>query len=420
MENITRYFEVGFEDDGIYSVNIITADTGDNDLEAVRETAERHAGRYGYRVAYVNEKPEWYADEHKRKGMPVYPIDEEARRKYTMGEDDAQETTDDYFIVNQETGKLELHFDKATYQALSEDAKRTIKSHFLWGRRSGCWISRCKEPNLYGARRVAQELGLTDAGKTGERLSFAEQMERKAERAERRAERYDARSEAAEKRGQVLQKPINDMHGDIAFFTQPNINTSGGRAFTRRREKMFAAFERGFEEFRKSAYWQERAETARRTAGQAELKDKGFIGRRIAERESDIRKLRKSIEEYESFIPALEKGETPRDHYGWEVRLSLEQVQGQIELWLDRLEVKLDELGFYQECMNSLGGVTFSKANLNKGDLLYINRCKEPVRFLRGGPKNFTYEFTLPHMKYANGDPMQGQAAYAEIRGRAE
>jgi hypothetical protein len=68
--------------------------------------------------------------------------------------------TQDYFIVNKETGKLELHFDKATYQALDDDAKAEIKSNFLWGRRSGCWISRCKEPNLYHAKRVAQKFRL--------------------------------------------------------------------------------------------------------------------------------------------------------------------------------------------------------------------------------------------------------------------
>lgn len=343
-------------------------------------------------------------DEFAAKYLPVL----EAR-------DAATETPDDYFIRNQETGKLELHFDKSTYTALDEDAKKRIKGAFLWGRNSGCWISRCKEPNLYDAERVAKSLGLYDAGKTGERLSYAEQMGRKAERAERRADRYEAHSEAAHRRGEALQKPINDMHGDIAFFTQPNINTSAGRAFTRRREKMFAAFDRGFEEFRKSAYWQDRAKIARATAQGKQLQDKGFVMRRIKERESDIRKLRKSIEEYESFIPAIEKGETPRDHNGWEVKITRERAEKQIEIWLDRLEAKLDELGFYQDCLDQLGGVAFSRDNLHKGDLLIISRYREPVRFFRGGPKNFTYEFIEPHMRYANGEQMQGQAAYAEI-----
>ena len=342
-------------------------------------------------------------DEFAAKYLPVL----EAR-------DAEPETPDDYFIRNMETGKLELHFAKSTYVALDDDAKKRIKGAFLWGRNSGCWISRCKVPNLYDAERVAQSLGLYDAGKTGERLSFAEQMERKAERAERRAERYEARSDAAYNEGKALQKPIDDMRGDIAFFTQPNINTSAGRAFTRQRERMFASFERGFEAFNKSAYWKDRAETARATANQKELKDKGFVMRRIKERESDIRKLRKSIEEYEGFLPAFEKGETPRDHNGWEVRITRERTEEQIGIWLDRLEAKLDELGFYQDCLDALGGVAFSRDNLHKGDVVSIARWGN-VRFLRGGPKNFTFEFTQPHMRYANGEQMQGQAAYAEI-----
>ena len=92
------------------------------------------------------------------------------------------------FVHNKETGKLELHCDKAFYAALTDAQKQSIKSAFLWGRRSGCWISRCKEPNLWSAEQVAKALGLANAGATGERLSFAEQQELKAEKAERRAD----------------------------------------------------------------------------------------------------------------------------------------------------------------------------------------------------------------------------------------
>ena len=112
---------------------------------------------------------------------------------------------DDYFIRNRETGKLELHFAKATYDALDDAQKREIKSSFLWSRRSGCWISRAKEPNLWRAERVAKTLGLTDAGTIGERLSFAEQQERKTERAQRRAERFDGYADSAAERGRRLQ-----------------------------------------------------------------------------------------------------------------------------------------------------------------------------------------------------------------------
>ena len=37
-----------------------------------------------------------------------------------------------YYIRNMETGKIELHFDKADYMALSADQKQKIKSNFPW------------------------------------------------------------------------------------------------------------------------------------------------------------------------------------------------------------------------------------------------------------------------------------------------
>lgn len=65
----------------------------------------------------------------------------------------------------------------------------------------GCWVSRAKEPNLWSAKQVAAKLGFTEEQREGERLSFAEQVERQADRAERRAERYEQYAENAAQRG---------------------------------------------------------------------------------------------------------------------------------------------------------------------------------------------------------------------------
>lgn len=306
----------------------------------------------------------------------------------------------DYFILNKETGKLELHFEKATYMALSEDQKSRIKGAFLWGRNSGCWISRSKWPSTSYAEKIAKDIGLEDAGETGERLSFADQMQQKADRAERRAERYENRADAAEARGEALQKPINDMHGDIAFFTQPNINTSAGRAFTNKRRRMFEAWEAGFAEFNKSAYWKDRAKTARETSEQKNLQDKAFVQRRIDERLSDIRKLKKNIEQYEGYQKAFENGEKPRGKYGYEVNITPEQVENSLDHWTDILEAKLDELGFYQDCMDNLGGVQFSKDNIKPGYIVEVRR-RESVKVVSCGPKNFTGISNNWPLKYA-------------------
>lgn len=290
---------------------------------------------------------------------------------------------DDYFILNRETGKIELHFAKATYDALDKAQKDKIKSNFLWGRNSGCWISRSKWPNTRYAARVAEEIGLYNAGETGERLSFAEQQERKAERAERRAERYEARADAAQTAGKALQKPINDMHGDIAFFTQPNINSSAGRAFTRRRDHMFAAFDRGMEEFRKSDYWRERAAVAQQTAKQEQLKNKAFVFRRIDDAQKEARKAKRGIEECETMLASgVDRwGESLTDE-------RRENISAHMEHLTDVLEASLDKLGFYQGAMDALGGVEYDKDNIFPGYVVEVERFGA-VKVLSTGPRNF-------------------------------
>lgn len=328
-----------------------------------------------------------------------------------------------YYQINRETQKLELIFDKAEYQALPAADKSEIKSNFLFARSIGGWVSRAKWPNTYYAEAVAKRLGAEDRGKTGEALSFAEQQERKAERAEARADRMEYRSDRAAAEGTRLQKPIDDMHGDIAFFTQPNINTSAGRSFTNRRNKMWAAYERGWEEFKKSEYYAERAETARRTAAEAKApSDKGFCERRIADAEKTIRAQKKNIEHYQAILDVLNTSKDYTDpswsyiHYTPEQK---DEIEGRMENAEEIMEAAMSKAIYYREALEALGGIQFSRENLNKGDLLTVTGWGA-VRYLRGGPKNFTFEFIEPHMTLADGTPMQGKASYGEIEGRVE
>lgn len=325
-----------------------------------------------------------------------------------------------YYQLNKETQKIELIFSKDEYLALPETSKREIKSNFLFSRYVGGWVSRCKWPNTHHAEQLAQRLGAENRGKTGETLSFAEQQERKAERAEARADRMESRSDRAATEGERLQKPINDMRGDIAFFTQPIINTSAGRAFARQRQRMYDAYDRGWEAFKKSEYYAERAEIARRTAAQAtKPTDKGFCERRIAEAEKNIRAQKKNIEHYEKTLERINNGEQIKR--GWKENefLTAEEVQEWIERAEEIIEQAMSKAIYYREAIENLGGIQFSKQNLNKGDLVVVPRWGV-VRYVRGGPKNFTFEFLEPHMTYADGSPMRGQASYAEIDRRAD
>lgn len=312
-----------------------------------------------------------------------------------------------FYVRNKNTQKLELHFEKEYYQSLPNELSSSIKSNYLFSRKESCWVSRAKFPNLYWAEKVAEQLGLINCGVIGESLSFEEQMNRKAERANNRAARYEILSEKANQRGEQLQKPINDKHGDVAFFTQPNINSSSGRAFSRQREQMFEAYEKGFEEFKKSKYYKEKAKIALETAENTKPTDKAFIVRRIEDAEKTIKAQGENLKKYNSYFKRLEDGEKL-------TKLNREPLTIQeVERWISNATEIIDQAIsksiYYHSCLEEVGGVAYSKENICKG---YIINHKRWGKCEVGGtgPKNFTYVIL------EGGDKgMGGSSSYADI-----
>lgn len=276
------------------------------------------------------------------------------------------------YIFNLETTKIELHFEKSEYDVLSATQKAMLKSAYLWSNRGKCWVSRAKEPNLWRAKEVAKALGFSEEKREGERLSYAEQIERKSERAEAKAERYDNYADNASRRSEALQKPLNDMRGDTAFFTQPNINTSAGRSFTRRREKIFERYEKGFNEYRKSEYFRKKADLSRETASQSHLKDAAYLDRKIRECKKEIAKRNERAKKYEKLLETIENGQEAKRYDG--TVLTAKEVQEWYNNELELIEVAIDKQGFFENCLDELGGIKFSKDNIKVGYIVKMQR----------------------------------------------
>lgn len=310
------------------------------------------------------------------------------------------------YTFNLETKKIELYFEKSEYLALSDQQKKMLKSSFLWSSKAGGWVSRAIEPNLWNAKETAKALGFTEEVRKGERLSFAEQVERKAERAEERADRYENYAANAEKRGKALCSDLESRRGDIAFFTQPIINSSAGRAFANYRERLYKRFESGMDEYRKSEYFADKAAALRSSAKNEKYKNLGYLYRRIKECEKEIRARFRNIDDYEKQLKRLENGEVLKNYSG-EI-ITKEYIEKRITYQLELIEVAEDKLAFLKNLFDEYGGGRFSQENIKVGYIVKINNYnKAKVKVVGTGPINFTYRTNI--------DGIILQASYAEI-----
>lgn len=294
------------------------------------------------------------------------------------------------YILNQETQKIELHFSKPEYHALSEDQKKEIKSSFLWSGKVGAWVSRSTN-NHYWALKVAEKLGLENAGKVGDRLSYAEQLERKSEKAEARAERYEEYSNNAEKRAVNLQADFNKYRKDWSWLTQPIIaGHSGSRAFANHRNKVMARYERGFEEYEKSNYYKERAAIARGTASNVKLQDRVYLSNKIKEQNKQIKTYQGIVVRYEEALYKIQQGEELKNRSG-EI-LTEAYIEQRISEMLEKYEWENDKLEFFEKCLSEIGGIQFSKDNIKVGYIVTIRNSGRLCEIVSAGPVNVTYK----------------------------
>ena len=307
------------------------------------------------------------------------------------------------YFRNMETNKLEIYLEKEDYGALDPAIKDEIRRHFLFSRKKCAWISRAKFPNLYFAEQIAKKIGLEDEGKVGERLTFAEQQEVKADRAESRACYYDHKAQKAMDEAEKLQKPFLNM--DYAAATQPINNNSAGRAFANQRNRIIAAYDKGIEEFRKSEYYANCANSARKTAKNTTDCTKGFCQRRIIEAERAIRAQKKNLDYYAMRMEQVKDGDITISTNG-EV-LTAETIQKWIDSANEIIQTSIEKIAYYDRMVQDMGGIKFSSNNVHVGDIVKIEQWKDPMIIINTGTKNITYTDMDKRFKL--------KASYAEI-----
>lgn len=277
------------------------------------------------------------------------------------------------YIMNKETGKIELHMEKEDYDSLSEAEQKSLRGAYLWSGKLKAWVSRAKFPNLYHPKQIAKELGFTEEEKVGERLTYAQQLERQTERAEARAERYEGYASNAEKRGKALTSELEQHRGDIAFLTQPIIHGhKGSESFANRRRQIYSRFDKGMEEYRKSEYFKGKAATAMATAENAKLKVPSYLYNRIKEGTAAIRKLNKNLDKADALMTEIEN--SPEENPVVRGYYMLEKVTEWRERLLEMMEVEIDKLGFFQNALEEIGGFRFNQGNIKPGYVIKMRR----------------------------------------------
>ena len=293
------------------------------------------------------------------------------------------------YIRNLETGKIELHFEKSDYLALSDELKKELKRSYLFSGTAKAWVSRSIN-NQWGAIETANKLGFTEEVKQGERLSYEEQLERKAEKAEHRAERYDQYAENAEKRAENFQTDFNKYRKDWSWLTQPIIpGHSGSRAFGNHKAKVMARYEKGFEEYQKSDYYKERAFTARATANNSKLQNKVYLVGKIKESSKQVKIYQDIVVKYEEALYKIQQGEELKNRSG-EILTEI-YIEQRIDDMLEKYEWEYDKLEFFEKCLKDIGGVQFSKDNIKVGYIVNIKRWGK-CEIVSAGTKNIQFK----------------------------
>ncbi|WP_338812725.1 hypothetical protein V9L05_15270 [Bernardetia sp. Wsw4-3y2] len=256
------------------------------------------------------------------------------------------------YTINADS-KAVLNFDKSDYTNLSREEKQEIKKYFLFSRWSKAWVSKGKYIN-YSVQEVIKKFNFEFKGKEEVR-TFEESLEKKIERAENRVERFEQYAKNATKRAEILQSDFNKYRKDWSWLTQPYMNTSGGRSFRNHKEGVMRRYDKGFEEYKKSDYFLDRAATSQETAQQNQYLDPIYIQRQLIKVDKEIKDLEKYLPKASETINKIEEEEQK------------EKKLLRLEFFFDSLKRKNQEKAFLLVKLNELienGVKVFDKKTL--------------------------------------------------------
>lgn len=206
------------------------------------------------------------------------------------------ESSGNYYVRNEESGKLNIFTSKAYYSALSPDQKKLFTSYCLFSRSQNCWISKGRhDSSAYIIGKLA-EMGFSDHGKIGKKLPFAEQVKREQEKAEENADRADERSKQANKRSEVLYDQAKGMASKIPFGQPILVGHHSEKSDRNYRAKIENKFIKSLDELEKAEYYAQKSEQAKKTAQGAKYQNPIYLAKKIKECQKNLRTLAHRLE----------------------------------------------------------------------------------------------------------------------------
>lgn len=292
--------------------------------------------------------------------------------------------------------------DQETAQALKANG-------FRWSRNLDAWYLPRNLTHETRDQRVAAlqgalgdriEVEIPDGGR---RLTAAEKDTAKRERAADRAERMNARADKLQAKADTLRAETERFFENVPLG-QPNIvDTSAGRAFTRKREKMHAKDWKAHETAQAAAGARAAADRAEQTATGTD--SVVTITNRIERNEALVRKVDRELTGHETAQRIIDKvgADHPKVAAVGTTQLGIRSPERLAQLGELKAEA-LDAIAHDRTLLEAAGGVTYGTHNVRPGDVIVTgpNRYTPVLRANAKSatvPTGYTWTDTLPWAK---------------------